>query len=62
MTDDRRTNIIVETRKHPLREYILGILRHTTARDRVWGGDVFQRLFILGFTSHDSGLTGLLEL
>ena len=28
------------TRKYPLRGYILGVLTHTTALDRLWGGDV----------------------
>ena len=27
------------TRKYPLRGYILGVLVHTTAWDRHWGGD-----------------------
>ena len=27
------------TRKYPLRGYILGVLKHTTALDRLWGGD-----------------------
>ena len=27
------------TRKYPLRRYILGVLTHTTAWDRHWGGD-----------------------
>ena len=30
---------IVVTRKYPLRGYILGVLTHTTALDRLWGGD-----------------------
>ena len=34
------------TRKYLLRGYILGVLTHTTAWDRLWGGDVFLRLFI----------------
>ena len=29
------------TRKYPLRGYILGVPTHTTAWDRLWGGDVF---------------------
>ena len=29
------------TRKYPLLRYILGVLTHTTAWDRLWGGDVF---------------------
>ena len=27
------------TRKYPLRGYILGVLTHTIALDRLWGGD-----------------------
>ena len=27
------------TRKYPLRGYFLGVLAHTTAWDRLWGGD-----------------------
>ena len=30
---------IGKTRKYPLRGYILGVLIHTTALDRLWGGD-----------------------
>ena len=30
---------IVETRKYPLRGYILGVLTHTTALDQPGGGD-----------------------
>ena len=30
---------IVVTRKYPLRRYILGVLTHTTALERLWGGD-----------------------
>ena len=26
-------------RKYPLRGFILGVLTHTTALDRLWGGD-----------------------
>ena len=33
-------------RKYPLRGYFLGVLTHTTAWDRLWGGDVFLRLHI----------------
>ena len=29
----------LNTRKYPLRGYILGVLTHTTALDRLWGGD-----------------------
>ena len=28
----------LDTRKYPLRGYILGVLAHTTALDRLWGG------------------------
>ena len=31
---------IDKTRKYPLRGYILGVLLHTTAWDRHWGGDI----------------------
>ena len=31
--------ILDKTRKYPLRGYILGVLPHTTALDRLWGGD-----------------------
>ena len=30
---------LLSTRKYPLRGYILGVLTHTTALDRLWGGD-----------------------
>ena len=33
------------TRKYPLRGYILVVLTHTTAWDRLWGGDVSFRLY-----------------
>ena len=36
---DTVTVKILRTRKYPLRGYILGVLTHTTALDRVWGGD-----------------------
>ena len=29
----------LETRKYPLRGYILGVLSHITALDQLWGGD-----------------------
>ena len=32
-------SFIKVTRKYPLRGYILGVLTHTTAWDRHWGGD-----------------------
>ena len=32
-------NVIEKTRKYPLRGYLLGVLTHTTALDRLWGGD-----------------------
>ena len=34
-----RTILLRYTRKYPLRGYILGVLTHTTALDRLWGGD-----------------------
>ena len=42
----QRPTEIFFTRKYPLRGYILGVLMHTTAWDRLWGGDVFLRLYI----------------
>ena len=30
---------VLYTRKYPMRRYILGVLTHTTALDRLWGGD-----------------------
>ena len=30
---------VLNTRKYPLRGYILGVLTHTTALDQLWGGD-----------------------
>ena len=38
---------IVLTRKYPLRGYILGVLTHTTALDRHWGGDETLKLFLV---------------
>ena len=35
------------TRKYPLRGYILGVLTHTTAWDRLWGGDVYLKIVYL---------------
>ena len=35
---------IVDTRKYPLRGYILGVLAHTTAWDRHLGGDETLKL------------------
>ena len=49
-------------RKYPLRGYILGVLTHTTALDRLWGGDktlnayfgfVPARVFWLGIWKSD---------
>ena len=37
--DIEATYLYTYTRKYPLREYILGVLTHTTALDRLWGGD-----------------------
>ena len=34
------------TRKYPLRGYFLGVLTHTTAWDRLWGGDVFDCIYV----------------
>ena len=35
------------TRKYPLRGYILGVLTHTTAWDRHWGGDKTLKLVLV---------------
>ena len=35
----KRDVTLAFTRKYPLRGYILGVLTHTTALDRLWGGD-----------------------
>ena len=37
------------TRKYPLRGYLLGVLTHTTAWDRLWGGDVFKQAWNFNF-------------
>ena len=34
-------NHVYNTRKYPLRGYILGVLTHTTAWEQLWEGDVF---------------------
>ena len=36
---DTSFEFFIITRKYPLRGYILGVLTHTTALDRLWGGD-----------------------
>ena len=41
-----RGNLLCITRKYLLRGYILGVLTHTTAWDRLWGDDVFLGLYI----------------
>ena len=38
--------VISNTKKYPLRGYILGVLMHTTAWDQLWGRDVLLRLYI----------------
>ena len=38
---------IVTYRKYPLRGYILGVLTHTTAWDRHWGGDETLKLVLV---------------
>ena len=53
------TVIFVITRKYPLRGYILGVLTHTTAWDRLWGGDVFLRLHIRSSASPRLAAVGL---
>ena len=46
--DQVKSNMLYKcTRKYPLRGYILGVLMHTTAWDRLWGGNVFLRMYIL---------------
>ena len=50
---------ILPTRKYPLRGYFLGVLTHTTAWDRLWGGDVFLRLYIRSSASPRVAAVGL---
>ena len=38
--------LINVTRKYPLCRYILGVLKHTTAWDQLWRGDVFLKMYI----------------
>ena len=38
---------LVNTRKYPLRGYILGVLTHTTAWDSHWGGDKTLKLVLV---------------
>ena len=42
--------LIIFTRKYLLRGYILGVLTHTTALDRLWGGDETLNAYF-GFVS-----------
>ena len=49
----------INTRKYPLRGYFLGVLTHTTAWDRLWGGDVFLRLYIRSSASPRIAAVGL---
>ena len=49
MTVKRRKSSLVLTRKYPLRGYILGVLTHTTAWDRHWGGDETLKLVLVYF-------------
>ena len=37
--EQEKPKVLDLTRKYPLRGYILGVLTHTTALDRLWGGD-----------------------
>ena len=39
------TCFIKKTRKYPLHGYILGMLKHITAWDRLWGGEVVLKLY-----------------
>ena len=50
---------LFHTRKYPLRGYFLGVLTHTTAWDRLWGGDVFLRLYIRSSASPRVAAVGL---
>ena len=47
----RRLEIILSLESTPLRGYFLGVLTHTTAWDRLWGGNVALRLYILSSAS-----------
>ena len=58
----------MNTRKYPLRGYILGVLTHTTALDQLWGGDktmniylgfASERVFLLGIRNSDHVFLGL---
>ena len=45
---DRHTDFkYLVARKYPLRGYILGVLTHTTAWDRHWGGDETLKLVLV---------------
>ena len=46
--DNTKKNVdFLLTRKYPLRGYILGVLTHTTAWDRHWGGDETLKLVLV---------------
>ena len=36
----KNSHLLLNTRKYPLQGYILGVLTHTTAWDRHWGGNI----------------------
>ena len=51
-TQRERKNVLLvhtlnDTRKYPLRGYILGVLTHTTAWDRHWKGDETLKLVLV---------------
>ena len=47
------------TSKYPLCGYILGVLTHTTAWERLWGGDAFLTLYICSSASPRIAALGL---
>ena len=44
---DQEIAKLFKTRKCPLRGYILGLIMHTTAWDRHWGGDETLKLVLV---------------
>ena len=47
----------IYTRKYPLRGYILGVLTHTNALDRLWGGDETLTHVVLNSNIHNLAST-----
>ena len=47
---DPKFSFLIITRKYPLRGYVLGVLTHTTAWDRNWGGDETLKLVLVYIT------------